>query len=60
MLRNSNQSPRSMSFGDVMSTQSRPPVNAIGDLDDFVTPEPTPKPESRRGWRRRRIRRGKS
>ncbi len=60
MLRNSNQSPRSTSFGDVIAVQSRLPVNAIIDLDDFVTPEPTPKPESRRGWRRRRIRRGKS
>ena len=36
------------------------PVNAIGDVDGFVTAEPTPKQESRRGWRRRRIRRGKS
>jgi|GEM_PF-3342580 len=36
------------------------PVNAIGEVDDFVTAEPTPKSESRRGWRRRRIRRGKS
>ena len=35
------------------------PVNAL-DVDDFVTPEQTPKKESRRGWRRRRIRRGKS
>ena len=34
-------------------------INAI-DADDFVSAEPTPKPESRRGWRRRRIRRGKS
>lgn len=34
-------------------------VNAF-DADQFVTGEPTPKPESRRGWRRRRIRRGKS
>jgi hypothetical protein len=30
------------------------------DVDGFVTAEPTPKMESRRGWRRRRIRRGKS
>ncbi|MEM7329502.1 MAG: hypothetical protein AAF437_12230 [Pseudomonadota bacterium] len=34
-------------------------VNAL-DVDEFVTPELTPKKESRRGWRRRRIRRGKS
>ena len=34
-------------------------VNAI-DVDGFVTAEPTPKMESRRGWRRRRVRRGKS
>ena len=35
-------------------------VNQIEGTDSFVTPEPTPKNESRRGWRRRRIRRGKS
>ncbi|MEL6723950.1 MAG: hypothetical protein AAFP81_14700 [Pseudomonadota bacterium] len=34
--------------------------NAIDGADSFVTAEPTPKPESRRGWRRRRIKRGKS
>jgi len=34
-------------------------VNEIG-VDDFVTAEPTPKIESRRGWRRRRVRRCKS
>ena len=34
-------------------------VNEL-DIDAFVTAEQTPKPESRRGWRRRRIRRGKS
>ena len=38
---------------------SKTPVNAL-DSDAFVTAEQTPKPESRRGWRRRRIRRGKS
>ncbi|MEL7031105.1 MAG: hypothetical protein AAGL97_00080 [Pseudomonadota bacterium] len=36
-----------------------PAGNAL-DIDGFVTPEQTPKKESRRGWRRRRIRRGKS
>lgn len=35
-------------------------VNALENADQFVTAEPTPKPESRRGWRRRRVRRGKS
>lgn len=35
-------------------------MNAIDGADQFVTVEPTPKPESRRGWRRRRIKRGKS
>ena len=35
-------------------------VNAIDEVDQFVTAEPTPKMESRRGWRRRRVRRGKS
>ncbi|MEL6856766.1 MAG: hypothetical protein AAFO74_00180 [Pseudomonadota bacterium] len=39
---------------------SKPGVNAVSRADDFVTAEPTPKPESRRGWRRRRVRRGKS
>ena len=34
--------------------------NSIDVADSFVTAEPTPKPESRRGWRRRRIKRGKS
>ncbi|MEM7459885.1 MAG: hypothetical protein AAF331_10510 [Pseudomonadota bacterium] len=38
---------------------ARNEVNAL-DIDAFVTPEQTPKKESRRGWRRRRIRRGKS
>lgn len=38
---------------------ARNEVNSI-DFDAFVTPEQTPKKESRRGWRRRRIRRGKS
>lgn len=38
---------------------ARGAVNAI-NVDGFVTAEPTPKMESRRGWRRRRIRRGKS
>lgn len=32
----------------------------IMDTDQFVSAEPARKPESRRGWRRRRIRRGKS
>lgn len=34
-------------------------VNEVS-IDEFVTAEPTPKHESRRGWRRRRVRRGKS
>lgn len=34
-------------------------INA-NDVDAFVTAEPTPKMESRRGWRRRRVRRGKT
>lgn len=45
--------------GSVLAT-GRSPVNEIGGTDQFVTLEPTPKPESRRGWRRRRVRRGKS
>lgn len=35
-------------------------VNEVSHADSFVTLEPTPKHESRRGWRRRRIKRGKS
>ena len=35
-------------------------VNEVNNADSFVTLEPTPKHESRRGWRRRRIKRGKS
>ena len=35
-------------------------VNEFNSTDSFVTLEPTPKHESRRGWRRRRIKRGKS
>ena len=35
-------------------------VNEVDHTDSFVTAEPTPKHESRRGWRRRRIKRGKS
>ncbi len=35
-------------------------VNELNPADSFVTLEPTPKHESRRGWRRRRIKRGKS
>jgi len=34
--------------------------NAVTETDSFVTAEPTPLGESRRGWRRRRIKRGKS
>jgi hypothetical protein len=45
---------------EALMGDSGTPVNAIGPVDGFVTAEPTPKPESRRGWRRRRIRRGKS
>lgn len=30
------------------------------DTDTFITPDPTPKSVSRRQWRRRRVRRGKS
>lgn len=35
-------------------------LNAAQETDSFVTAEPTPLGESRRGWRRRRIKRGKS
>ena len=30
------------------------------DVDTFITADPTPKSVSRRQWRRRRVRRGKS
>lgn len=29
-------------------------------MDTFITPDPTPKPVSRRAWRRRRMRKGKT
>ncbi len=60
MYRTEANSPASVSQPEAMPIRSRLPVNAIGEVDGFVTAEPTPKPESRRGWRRRRIRRGKS
>jgi len=59
MFRNAvNTSPSNHQVGAQFST-TQIQVNEIG-VDDFVTAEPTPKIESRRGWRRRRIRRGKS
>ena len=51
-------SPTNAIVGTLADTGDLP--NAIGSTDSFVTAEPTPKPESRRGWRRRRIKRGKS
>ena len=45
--------------GPMIGAQTRA-VNEINALDQFITKELTPKPESRRGWRRRRVRRGKS
>ena len=53
---NPSQANAPVNAGDVTL---RMEVNEIG-IDDFVTAEPTPKHESRRGWRRRRVRRGKS
>ena len=41
-------------------TTAKASVNEVGGPDQFVTLEPTPKSESRRGWRRRRVRKGKS
>ncbi|MCR9268518.1 MAG: hypothetical protein ACX94B_03665 [Henriciella sp.] len=56
------QSDTSSQVGDLAATFASPGAmpNAIDGSDSFVTAEPTPKPESRRGWRRRRIKRGKS
>lgn len=59
MYRSDSQSSLSVAQPDQIRARSGLPVNAIGDVDGFVSAEPTPKPESRRGWRRRRIRRGK-
>lgn len=43
------------------ATDAQVIMNAnIGELDTFITPDPTPKTVSRRQWRRRRVRRGKS
>ncbi|NQY96863.1 MAG: hypothetical protein HRT82_06845 [Henriciella sp.] len=60
MFRSDLNSSQTGAQNDAMISDSRLPVNAIGDVDGFVTAEPTPKAESRRGWRRRRVRRGKS
>ncbi|MEL7040025.1 MAG: hypothetical protein AAGL90_00790 [Pseudomonadota bacterium] len=52
--------------GSILEGQISNPLLASGSgenvnqVDQFVTAEPTPKDESRRGWRRRRVRRGKS
>ncbi|MEO1323631.1 MAG: hypothetical protein AAFV59_11555 [Pseudomonadota bacterium] len=53
---NPSQAHAPVNAGDVSAHME---VNEIS-IDDFVTAEPTPKHESRRGWRRRRVRRGKS
>ncbi len=58
MLRSSDPSVGSSLPGALLSS-SRVSVNEVAP-DDFVTREPTPKAESRRGWRRRRNRKGKS
>lgn len=58
MLRSSDPATGSSLPGALM-TSSHVSVNEVAP-DDFVTREPTPKAESRRGWRRRRIRKGKS
>ena len=60
MYRSVNETSQSNDRMSAVLEGSAFPVNAIGGVDGFVTAEPTPKPESRRGWRRRRIRRGKS
>jgi len=56
------QSANASQFTELDATYIPPEiaVNAVDGTDRFVTPEPTPKHESRRGWRRRRIKRGKS
>lgn len=59
MFRNADTLTETNVTGSVHATGGSS-VNEIGAADQFVTLEPTPKPESRRGWRRRRVRRGKS
>lgn len=59
MFRSSDTLTGSNLPGSVLETEPTA-VNQIVEADQFVTLEPTPKPESRRGWRRRRVRRGKS
>ena len=59
MFRTSATPSQENASANVAGANTRMEVNEIS-LDDFVTAEPTPKHESRRGWRRRRIRRGKS
>lgn len=43
---------------DVMMTVSA--IRNANDVDTWITPNPTPKTSSRRAWRRRRMRSGKS
>ena len=59
MLRSANPSQTEL-VGALSASSDAAPVNSVSSVDDFVTAEPTPKSESRRGWRRRRVRRGKS
>ena len=58
MFRSSTPSQGSPLPGALLSA-TQASVNEVA-ADEFVTREPTPKSESRRGWRRRRIRKGKS
>ena len=56
------ESANTSQFTELDATYIPPEIalNAIDGTDRFVTREPTPKHESRGGWRRRRIKRGKS
>ena len=60
MLRSQTHISSQTSQPATQEASSRGEVNAMTGADQFITPEPTPTMESRRGWRRRRIARGKS
>ncbi|MEO1304634.1 MAG: hypothetical protein AAFV37_06635 [Pseudomonadota bacterium] len=60
MLRTQTRISSQAAPSTLSSAPARTELNAIDDTDQFITAEPTPTMESRRGWRRRRIARGKS
>jgi len=58
MYRNET-SQTSINAGQQVMMASAASLN-VNDVDTWITPNPTPKVSSRRAWRRRRMRSGKS